>query len=413
MPAFRLATAVFLLALGLGLSGAAAQEVTTEPLPGADPPAAGENPAAPAAPAEGEEAGEEDEIEDIDPNEVYTVTDVPVDVTAATTSAAREQAFVEGQREGLLMLGEQLGLGAFSETVDRLSDDAISQLVRSFSVANERTTPGRYIADMTFVYEPDAMRGLLRDGYIATYRPASQDLVVVLPVYDAGAGPRLWDPPNPWFDAWLDYDPATLPTQIVVPYGELADVADVPAEAALLPDTVAIARLAARYTAGRSVVAVARPLGPNLTIALNGISETGQVARDTLNVPLVPGQIGAAAMAQAVERVAGHIDQSLFALAPPTAGLGAGAGGARSGGNTSSLTFSVPIQAPSDWYEVLKNLGQLPMIVDNSVISLGPKEAIVRIEHLGSREQLRTALATRALDLRQNGLVMELRPIVQ
>lgn len=403
---------LFCLCLGAVATSALAQEITTEPLPGDEQPASdgAVNPDDPNQEG-GLDAEEEAEEEEIDPANVYTVTDIPVDVTAATTTAAREQAFSEGQRQGLLLLGEELQLPVFPLTVGRLSDDAISQLVRSFSVANERTLPGRYIADMTFVYEPEAMRRLLRDGYISTYQPANQELVVVIPVYDAGAGsaPRLWDPPNPWFDAWLNFDPGSLPTQILVPYGELQDVADLPAEAAVAPDTLAIAKLAARYSAGRSVVAVARPLGGNLSVSLNGISATGQTAVDTLNIPLTAGLTGAAAMGQAVQEVARYIDAGLFAAVPQRTGLAPAAGS----GNATALTLSVPIQAPSDWYKVLNTLGQLPMIVGNSLVSLGPREAIVRIEHLGSQEQLRTALATHALDLQFIGGVMELRPIAQ
>lgn len=412
MAASRLEFSVFTVALGLSLALAplaTAQEVTTEELPGET-----DGSEAPAIdPLTGEPLPEEalEEEEEQGPVDVYTVTDIPVDVTAATTSAAREQAFAEGQRTGLIQLGEQLGLPAFDLTVQRLSDQDIEQLVRSFSVANERTLPGRYIADMTFVYEPQAMRSLLREGRVSTAQAVDNDRVVIIPVFDAGdgSGPRLWDPPNPWFDAWLNYDPSSRETEILLPYGDLLDVSDLSVEAAVSTDTVALASLVERYGAGRSVIAIARPNGRSLSVTLNATSLTSLQAIDTVVAPLGFGLNQAAAMEGAVQQVAERIDSGLFlsaAVTPQTALL-------PSGGNASTVTVSIPIDAPADWYRISQTLDQLPIIVGDTLLSLAPREAILRIEHLGSEDQLRTALAEQSLSLQSAGGIMELRPLIQ
>lgn len=405
MAGCRLVSLILALTLTLGLAGAHAQEVTSEPLPGTN-----EEPEVPLIdPVTGEPLSEEElEEEDQGPVDVYTVTDIPVDISAATTSAARERAFAEGQRMGLLRLGEQLGLPAFPLTVQRLSDDEVGQLVRSFSVANERTLPGRYIADMTFVYEPQAMRSLLRDGRVAAAQAVDNDRVVIIPVFDAGqgGGPRLWDPPNPWFDAWLEYDPESRNTEILLPYGDLLDVSDLSVEAAVATDTAALASLIERYGAGRSVVAIARQEGRSLNVSLNATSLTSLQAIDTVVAPMGFGLNQAAAMQQAVQQVADRIDSGLFLTATPVAQP------VRfpSGGNASTITVSIPIDAPADWYQVVQTLDQLPIIVGESLLSLAPREAIVRIEHLGSEDQLRTALAEQSLILQSAGGIRELRP---
>ncbi len=404
MAGCRLVSLILAFTLTLGSGGAIAQEITSEPLPGSNE----DQEAPPVDPITGETLSEEElEEEDQGPVDVYTVTDIPVDITAATTSAARERAFAEGQRMGLLLLGEQLGLPAFALTVERLSDDDVGQLVRSFSVANERTLPGRYIADMTFVYEPQAMRSLLRDGRVTAAQAVDNDRVVIIPVFDSGqgAGPRLWDPPNPWFDAWLDYDPESRGTEILLPYGDLLDVSDLSVEAAVATDTAALASLIERYGAGRSVVAIARPEGRSLSVSLNATSLTSLQAIDTIAAPMGIGTNQATAMQQAVQQVADRIDSGLFLTAAPTAQP------VRfpSGGNASTITISIPIDAPADWYQVVQTLNQLPIIVGESLLSLAPREAIVRIEHLGSEDQLRTALAEQSLILQAAGGVRELR----
>ena len=402
-----------LLALNLLVAPIAqGQDVTSEELPGSEQITPTDESEVPAIdPVTGEPISPEDlEEEDQGPVDVYTVTDIPVDVTAATTTAAREQAFLEGQRTGLTQLGEQLGIPAFDLTVQRLSDEDIEQLVRSFSVSNERTLPGRYIADMTFVYEPEAMRALLREGRVNTAQSVDNSRVVIIPVFDGGqgSGPRLWDPPNPWFDAWLNFDPTGRNTEILVPYGDLLDVSDLSVEAAVAADTTALASLVSRYGAGRSVVAVATPEGNSLSVSLSAVSLSSLQAIDTVVAPLSAGRLDSGAMQQAVRQVADRIDTGLF-----LAGLPPGQEPTRfsTGGNASSLTVSVPINVPSDWYQISQTLSQLPIIVGETLLSLGPREAILRIEHLGSEDQLRAALEERTLSLQSNGGVPELRAL--
>jgi len=408
MAASRLNLPIFAVAFGICVAislAASAQDVTTEELPGAT-----DDSELPVIdPVTGEPVTDEalEEEEEEGPVDVYTVSDIPVDVTAATTSAAREQAFSEGQRTGLIQLGEQLGLPAFALTVDRLSDQEIEQLVRSFSVANERTLPGRYIADMTFVYEPQSMRALLREGRVSTAQAVDNDRVVIIPVFDSGegGGPRLWDPPNPWFDAWLNYDPSSRTTEILLPYGDLLDVSDLSVEAAISTDTVALASLVERYGAGRSVIAIARPEGRSLTVTLNAASLTSLQAIDTVVAPLGFGLDQAAAMQEAVEQVAARIDSGLFL----STNVASQPVGFSSGGNASTVTVAIPINAPADWYQISQTLDQLPIIVGDTLLSLAPREAILRIEHLGSEDQLRTALAEQSLSLQSAGGIMELR----
>ncbi|MEM1401316.1 MAG: DUF2066 domain-containing protein, partial [Pseudomonadota bacterium] len=279
---------------------------------------------------------------------------------------------------------------------------------QSFSVANERTTPGRYIADLTFVYEPTAIRGLLREGRVASSQVTNEEIAVIIPVYEPGLATetRLWDSPNPWFDAWLDYDPSAIATEIIVPFGDFRDLSDLSAPQALIPDTVGVASLAERYGARRGVVAVARPSPGTLDVSLFAVRGTALQANDFFSLPVNAGG-EAQALQEAVAEVARRIDETLFIglfAAGPTTPVA-------SGGNAAILMVSVPIEAPADWYRVVATLDQTPLVVGNTLVSLGPREAIVRLEHLGNHDQLRSVLAEQALDLRSVGSFSELRPI--
>ena len=93
----------------------------------------------------------------------------------------------------------------------------------------------RYIADYTFHFNPAAVRKLLETSSVA-FTPNPVKPVVVLPVLTIGGRIELWDDPNPWRDAWAKHAgvEATLP--VVVPVGDLADVAAIDAPKALAGD---------------------------------------------------------------------------------------------------------------------------------------------------------------------------------
>jgi len=91
----------------------------------------------------------------------YTVSGIPVDVTAADASAARDQAIVEGQRAALKALVENM-MGAEKAAQIPLPDDAgISDMVQDFEVESERLSTVRYVGTLTFRFLSDPVDRLV------------------------------------------------------------------------------------------------------------------------------------------------------------------------------------------------------------------------------------------------------------
>src|SRR5262245_15231808 len=63
---------------------------------------------------------------------VFTVATVPVDATAASAMAARDAARIDGQRRAFGILMARLTLAADRGRVPRVSDTALTDLVRDF-----------------------------------------------------------------------------------------------------------------------------------------------------------------------------------------------------------------------------------------------------------------------------------------
>src|SRR5205807_8057234 len=103
----------------------------------------------------------------------------------------------------------------------KLDDKAITDLVTSFEVANERMSAVRYAADYTFHFRPAEARRALRGAGIGLGEGDAKP-VVLLPVYQADRQSPLWEDPNPWRDAWGQRASGSGAAHLLVPLGDVA-----------------------------------------------------------------------------------------------------------------------------------------------------------------------------------------------
>ena len=132
---------------------------------------------------------------------IFTVRDVAVDETAATAAEARQVALAVGQRRAFRRLIDRLVPEDQQGLVPALDPNLLQYYVRDFSVADERTSAVRYLADLTFRFNADEVRRLLRSNSVA-FAETRGNPVVVLPVFRAGDGEAvLWVEANPWVES--------------------------------------------------------------------------------------------------------------------------------------------------------------------------------------------------------------------
>lgn len=331
---------------------------------------------------------------------------VTVDATAETAAKARETARLDGQRRALAAMVERLPGAAPGTKPPRLDDKAITDLVASFEVANERMSAVRYLAEYTFHFRPAEVRRVLRNAGIAiaddpTKPPdpgKQQDAAkpeetgkppVLLPVYQSGRAALLWEDSNPWRDAW-NRQPAA--SRVVMPLGDAGDIAAVDADKARAGDAAALGAVARRNGADDAVVAVAamkgppdRPNGVDLTVRRY---RAGQLL-DTRSASLTanPGESESDLLGRATGIVAAAIESG-WKKEPP-------AGYDRQG----TLTAVLPITGLDDWVRARERLAAVPAIRKVALVALSRQEATIEIGYVGSIEQLKSSLAGISLDL--------------
>lgn len=188
----------------------------------------------------------------------YVVRDIAVDESASSAAAARTIAVQNGQKRAFNTLLRRLVPKPYYDSLPVLDDAAITPMVASFQVSNERTSAKRYLADLTYEFKRADIRKLLR----ANMLPFSESIgkpVLVLPIFLVGDRANLWDYPNPWRTVWVDIIDYGLRPQepdslrdtwaqpllrpVIVPAGNVEDMKTINARQAMAMDMPALEKL--------------------------------------------------------------------------------------------------------------------------------------------------------------------------
>jgi hypothetical protein len=326
---------------------------------------------------------------------------VKVDATADGVGAARELARIDGQRRALGLVIDRLSGSSDNAKLAKLDDKAITDMVESFEVANERMSAVRYIADYTFHFRPSKLRRLVRvvetplaegGGRAAvseagsSSRPPAPDAsgkpMVVLPVYKDNARTVLWDDPNPWRDAWAQRSGDAGAVRLTVPLGDASDLAAIDAGRAESGKFDALAAIAQRNGSDDALVALAtaRREGDKLTGLDLSVKwyRSGRLSDSHgITIDALPGESEGDVLKRAADAVAAAI-----------------AGGARKNpGQQAILAASVPISSLGDWLMVRDRLASAAAVRRVDLLSLSRQEAKIQIRYVGSAEQLKSSLA--------------------
>lgn len=318
---------------------------------------------------------------------------VKVDASAETAAKAREMARIDGQRRAFATVAQRLSASGAPGKPPRLDDRAITDLVASFEVANERMSAVRYVADYTFHFRPEEVRRAL--GMAATGTAAlepSGGPMILLPVYQAGGQSRLWEDPNPWRDSWERQPTAAGAARIIVPLGDAGDIAAIDAAKARAGDPEALAAVARNNGGDDAVVAVAairgspdRPTGLDVTLRRYRTGRLVDSRSDALTAN--PGESAGDLLGRAVAAIASDI------------GSGWKKDPAARYDQEGSLTAVLPIASLDDWLRARERLGGVPAIRKLDLVALSRQEATIEIGYAGSIDQLKAGLAEINLDL--------------
>ncbi len=336
-------------------------------------------------------------------NELYTVSNVPVDVTAENAVNARKQAHQEGQQASFDRLLRRLVPEEDHQRLPAVAELPIERYVQNFQIANERLSNTRYLAQMTVSFDPEAVRELLRSTRLPFSDQVSAPLVV-LPLYDDPAGAKLWPEGNPWWAAWTkELDPETG-LRMIMPLGDLEDASAVTIDQARAGDAIALRRLANRYGAKDVIVVSASPVSdPNGggPVSINlGALRVGQTERDGQAFTLqgVPGEPLDNILRTAVQQLQSNLNEQWkrsHILRLDTGGF---------------MFVDVPIRGLNEWVEINRDLENLAEISQIEIASFARDRVRIQIYYVGNEQGFEQAIRRRGLSLLREGEQWLLQP---
>lgn len=333
-------------------------------------------------------------------SDIFVVSDVPVDETAQNASDARAAALVNGQVEAARRLFMRLTREAYHAQLSQVDADALSFLVDSLQIDNERTSNVRYLADLTVRFKPETVRDYLRNAAIPFAEVRSRPVLIV-PVLLAGGGYVLWEEPNPWRAAWQNRPVETGLLPVVAPIGDLTDFTMLTADQAMDADAGALGAMADRYGAGSSVVALASitgtadtPTQVDVTAARVGRLDEQPVV---FTLTPLPEEMPDDFLKRAADTVVAALEDGWKEL------------NAVRFGESNRIHAAVPVRDLAHWIEVRRRLGSIPAVSHVRLLALTPDSAEIELDFFGEIAQLERALDRFDFVIEDTGLPTDTR----
>ena len=374
---------------------------------------------------------------------VYTIRDLAVDSSAVSAAEARSLALAKGQRAAFDRLLRRLVLSEDQVLLPVLEYAQITALVDGYVIEKELLSSTRYRANLTIDFNKFGMRKLLRQRKIRFAEARSNDVLVV-PVYDTGDGPILWLEPGDWRAAWRARPANEGLVPLILPLGDVIDMAAMDAALAMAPSREALLGLAERYGTQEVVVASAYlelPEPPEPTAEGNsndGITDVGDgTGNDAERVSVaetgisksrrVRGPVEGAILQLTVHRVGAAAERTTRELlrgAPSDSreSLLARAVGRIMAlveenwkqanmlrfGRENELRIAVPLNSLGDWVDMRRRLRDLAVVVSIDLAALSRGQADILLHYFGEREQLMLGLelSDLALNFESGGWVL-------
>jgi len=341
---------------------------------------------------------------------LFSVTGVQVDVTDTDAATARTRAIIEAQVKAFYMLAERLGSPEAAQRLQGMDAREIGRMLRSLSIEEERSAPGRYIGRLTVRFLPDKIREVFGQHGIDVVEDQAPAMVV-LPVWKGPTGTVIWED-NLWRKAWLDLKAEQSLVPIIVPLGDLEDTSAISPQEAEAGDAVKLESIMMRYEAKAILVAFAEPDPQGgIHAVMQGDSPLGRINFDkvyTAEDGTLEGAAAAAAKRFDEVMLEKWRSVRLKVAAETRARAEAEQQTTRA---TTSMAVAVPFSGIYQWNGIRARLLATPGVLGVDVSTIAENGAVIQLAFADSIQDLQSALSGSGLRLVQSRGTWVLQPL--
>lgn len=333
---------------------------------------------------------------------LYTVTGVEVDVTDKDATTARTKAIIEAQVKAFPILAERLGSAKAVERLADLTPQQIGRMLRSLSIEEEHSAPGRYIGKLTVRFLPNKVRAIFAERGLPVVEEQAPP-IVVLPVWKSPEGTLVWED-NIWRKAWLDLKAEQAIVPLIVPLGDLQDTQAITPEEALAMDPVKLESIMIRYAAKAILVTIAEPAGEvGIHALMNGNSPLGKVAFDENYQAEEGGLEASAAMAARSfhNALLDHWRSVKLKMAAQAKAEAEAQRAAQAVAAARALPVAVPFRSADEWNAIRQRILSVDGVLGVDVSTFARNGALIKLMFGSSLDDLRSSLYASNLRLEQ------------
>ena len=300
---------------------------------------------------------------------LYTVPGIEVDATAGSANAARDIALARGRPVAFQRLYRRITPPTAWDQQPQLTAAVLERLILSMQIDNERRSTTRYLAEVTYNFNPVEVQNLLRGNGIR-FAEAQAKPVLVIPTMN-----NAYDPQSEWARAWTQPSIAQGLVPVILPFGDAADQPILGGGNIAGLGWEALAPLAQRYEVEEVVIARVTPDGNAAQLIV--LSETGRQVESVTyaNSNFATTADGAAQLLAQDWKEAAAVDYSRRAR----------------------IVADVAFNSPQDWAAIRQALGNVRTVANFDVLGLSVNEARVELSYFGAPEQLGVAMGQQNL----------------
>jgi hypothetical protein len=346
----------------------------------------------------------------------YTMGNYPVEASAKDAVTARDKAVADGQRAAFRSLLKRLVPVTSYARLKRLAGLKVGDMVDGVVVKSERNSSTDYLANLDFIFQPQAVRAVLQKEGLRFVDMQAPQLIVV-PIWraspeTAASSPQLSDAAGgtSWMDAWksLDLTHALTPIKLDVPNSGLKPPV---IESLSKGEASALRQILIDYKTDTIIFAIAEPdvAKKRLHVTLVGRDEVGDLGwrrsqrldftdlSYTVEVAAVVS-LGVLEGRWKAMQLRGGRPQSIADAAAVS--VKADQRDSESDGN---FKFAAEFRGMGEWQTLSRRLAETPGVEDIDVAGLSARGARVSLRYTGTMNQLADALNQQGMALRNTG----------
>jgi len=329
-------------------------------------------------------------------------SEASVDVSGKDAADARAQAMVKGEADALANLLNKLTTPEQMQAIINSMDAGkISSIVRGTEVLEEKISSNRYRARLMVTFDGDEISNLIGKGAPGSVDATGVDQAtvgsfLVIPGYEEDGVVMLWEDANPWIPVWRAAGLEVASGDIVVPYGDNADISAVEAKTLASANYATLAPMTIRYGVSDIVVLQAKfTHTPDMVLSVvkRRINRT-QNEVNLLTYRADPQETKELLLARAARDIADTLQHKKTEELETVKMV--------HGGERNDLMLLASITTLNSWTQVRAKLSKLPMIDRLELLAISPQQVDMIVHYRGTPDSLANAITAQNLRLVKN-----------